>query len=169
MKHIRWSVLCSLLLVSRLDAAESITAGGTRTSTNATLGLTVVATDIDLPAGRWDVAAVSPGTVIEQGFVVPKAGPRESAAGRRMHEAAAQRQVEFARWRLQNLFGPCHDYAVSHGGTGPSARGPGHAPRRRTASLRRRRQALGAPVGRADRAPPDRSGSGEEAIAWSPR
>ena len=113
------SAVLSALLIAPLGAAEPLAAGSTRTSTNATLGLTVVATDVNLPLGRWDAVAITPAKVLEQVFVVP-AGVPVAAGGRRVQISEIDKQVEAGRWRVQAFFGALRDYAATHGGVGPN-------------------------------------------------
>lgn len=119
--YIAFSLFCSILFVSPLGAAELIIVAKTGTFTNASLGLTVVATEVDLPAGHWEVSAVAPGKVLQQVFLVPQVAPEGSAGGRRVQAVEIERRVESGRGRLQALFLACRDYATAHEGKGPAA------------------------------------------------
>jgi len=123
MKPIALSLCVSLpiLLIAPLHGAQPISVATTGTFTSPALGLSVVATEVDLPAGRWDVAAVTPGKVLEQVFVVPQAAREDMAPGRRLRAVELERRMASSRWRIQALFTACRDYAAAHEGQGPRA------------------------------------------------
>src|SRR5437879_3959227 len=70
------SALGSLLFVGSAVAA-------TQAFSNPTLGLTVVASEVDLPAGEWGVAAIAPANALDQSFLVRRGTADGGAAGRR--------------------------------------------------------------------------------------
>ena len=126
MSRLALPLLWTLLLVSTLDAADTATAGKTGSFTKAALGLTVAATEVDLPAGDWVVSAVAPPKALQQVFVVPRVAPgdgEETVPGRRMHAVKTERRIRSASDRLVALYAGIRDYATGHGGTGPSAFG----------------------------------------------
>ena len=110
------SALGSLLFVGSAVAA-------TQAFSNPTLGLTVVASEVDLPAGEWAVAAIAPANALDQAFLVRRGTADAATAGRRVQVSETDKRIESGRWQIQRLFFPCRDYAVSHGGTGPSSFG----------------------------------------------
>ena len=110
------SALGSLLFVGSAVAA-------TQAFSNPTLGLTVVASEVDLPAGEWAVAAIGPANALDQAFLVRRGTADAATAGRRVQVSETDKRIESGRWQIQRLFFPCRDYAVSHGGTGPSSFG----------------------------------------------
>jgi hypothetical protein len=110
-----------LLLVPTPYQAQSATsASTTRTFTSARLELTVVGTEIALPAGLWQVASVAPANVLDQVFVVPQTPPDETAS-RRVLAAQIQRGAESQPWPVQTFFPALQDYAGMHGGVGPNS------------------------------------------------
>lgn len=121
MRCVTAALLYGLVFVSPLRAAEVIPVGTTRTFTSGALGLTVVAAEVGLPAGRWEVSAIAPAKVLDQVFLVPRAVPEDIAGGGRVQRGNTERRVESARWPLQGLFAACRDYAATHEGKGPSA------------------------------------------------
>jgi len=127
MSRLALPLLWTLLLVSTLDAADTVTAGKTASFTKAALGLTVAATEVDIPAGDWVVSAVAPPKALEQVFVVPRVAPGEmeeaGELGRRMHAVKTERRIQSGRDHLAGLYAAIRDYAAAHGGTGPSAFG----------------------------------------------
>jgi hypothetical protein len=113
--------LVGLLLTSSPSAAQPANSATARTFTNASLGLTVVGAEIALPPGQWDVTSVAPANVLEQVFAVRLAAPDSPSAGRRVMAAQIQKNIESVHWRVQGLSWACRQYAVAHGGKGPSA------------------------------------------------
>jgi hypothetical protein len=112
------AIVCTLLLTSAPYYAQSTGLTTTRTFTHPRLGLTVVGTEIELPAGDWHVAAVTPAGALTQAFVVSRMAP-DDLPGRRARAARNENRVEEGRWRVQALYGPLLDYARSHAGVGP--------------------------------------------------
>jgi hypothetical protein len=96
--------------------AGSVTTG--RMYTDARLGLTAVETEVELPSGRWQVAAVSPATAISQAFLMATQPPDEMATGRTL-AAETKKVAASVQWRLQYLFEPLSQYAATHKGIGP--------------------------------------------------
>ena len=101
--------------------AEPIATGSTLIATAGPLQLTVAATEVELPLGRWQVVAVAPGRAVEQAHVA--GGPLDltAAAGRRVGSAQRARRVESGRWMLQSLYSPVQEYAAAQGGRGPAS------------------------------------------------
>jgi hypothetical protein len=122
-RYVVVSLLFGLDVVSPLHAADPIVAAQTTTFTSTSLGLTVVATEVNLPAGQWEVTAVAPASVLEQVFPVPQAAPEGVIAGRRVGAVETERSVDAGRGPLFALFQACRDYAVTHEGRGPDAFG----------------------------------------------
>ena len=115
------ALLAALVFAAAGPAAGAVAAGPTRAFTSPSLGLTVVATDVELPAGDWMISGVAPADVLDQAFLVPQGGEEATAAGRRVQTSAIEKRIESSRWRVQGFFPACRDYAASHGGVGPSA------------------------------------------------
>ena len=119
MRRAAVALVLALGLAAPARAAEPIAAGATSTFTHAGLGLTVVATEVALPAGQWEVSAVAPGKVLEQAFLVPDAAPEGVVAGRRMQAVMTERRIAEGRTLLYSLFIALREYASAHGGRGP--------------------------------------------------
>ncbi len=100
-------------------AIQALTASNTRTFTHARLGLTVVAADVTLPAGQWQIAATSPANALDQVFLMPRALANPGDVSRRVSAATVQRSVDSGRWRVQQFHSGIVDYARTHGGVGP--------------------------------------------------
>ena len=100
-------------------AQTSFTAATARTFTDPRLNMTVVATEIQLPLGRWQVEGLTPAAPIDQVFLVGHFQP-EDVLGRRSMLAQTERQVQGVQWRIQSLFPAITQYASTHGGVGPS-------------------------------------------------
>src|SRR5882672_5137561 len=100
-------------------AAEVVTASVTRSYTHPALGLTVVATDVELPPGPWWVAGATPDAV-RQVFLVPRAAPEGVVSGVRMHAIETEKRIATGRVRLQGLYYAAREYARTHNGNGPS-------------------------------------------------
>jgi hypothetical protein len=81
--------------------------------------MTVVATEIQLPLGRWQVEGLTPAAPIDQVFLVGHFQP-EDVLGRRSLLAQTERQVQGVQWRIQSLFPAITQYASTHGGVGPA-------------------------------------------------
>jgi hypothetical protein len=118
------SVSLAVLLISSqpLSAARpqepSTGATTTRTFTDPRLGLTVVGTEVDLPIGRWEVAAVTPPTAVDQVVLVSRLSHAE-LPGRRGLTAAMKEIAETAELRLQFVYEAISEYAAAHSGIGP--------------------------------------------------
>ena len=120
-RYIAFSLFCSFQFVSPLRAAEPIVAAKTVTFTNTSLGLTVVAAEVTLPAGHWEVSAATPRKVLEQVFLVPQVAPEGAAGGRRVQAVQRERSLEAGRRPMHPLFVACREYAAVHEGRGPDA------------------------------------------------
>jgi hypothetical protein len=122
MRRVMPAVILILALASPLRAAEPIVAAKTGTFTHGALGLTVVAAEVTLPAGHWQVSAVVPAKVLEQVYLVPEAAPEGApVAGRRMRLVETEKSIAAGRNPLFPLFFACREYAASHQGRGPDA------------------------------------------------
>ena len=111
----------ALLLIQAPNQAQTPSGVSVvRTFTHPRLDITVVATQIALPAGEWSVAAVTPATALEQLFLVAQLSP-DDMPGRRTLTAHLREMTESGQWRLQPLFGPLAQYAKTHGGVGPKS------------------------------------------------
>ena len=120
-----WTVVvvvgACLLLPPGARAVQSLTATNTRTFTDARLGLTVVAADVTLPSGQWDIGAVTPATALEQVFLMPRALAGPADVSRRVSAAQVQRSIDSGRWRVQQFYSPLVDYARTNSAIGPKA------------------------------------------------
>src|SRR5882672_8880012 len=101
-------------------AADVVAASPTRSYTHAPLGLTVVATDVELPPGQWYAAGATPDAV-RQVFLTRRAAPEGMVAGVRMHAVETEQRLAMGRMRLQGLYYASREYARTHNGNGPSA------------------------------------------------
>jgi hypothetical protein len=104
-------------ITSQAPAAAVATA---RASTDTRLGMTVVATEVELPMGHWEVAAVTPLTALDQVFVVSHLTP-EDLLGRRGFAAEMRQAAASVQLRLQFLYDPIAQYAATHNGVGPKS------------------------------------------------
>jgi hypothetical protein len=128
MRHAPTSLIAALLVVGSLlpvsgrqaqpAGAAVVSTTTTRTQTDARLGLTVAATDVELPMGQWEIAGVAPAGAIDQLYVIAHLSP-EDVLGRRSLAGQTQQLVATAQWRIQSLFEPIVHYASTHKGIGP--------------------------------------------------
>lgn len=97
-----------------------LTAATTRHFTDARLNLSVVQTEIELPRGAWQVAAVTPATAIHQVYLLSPRRPDELPGGRTI-EGQGRRIAAEAQFRFEFLFEPIAQYAATHKGIGPKS------------------------------------------------
>jgi hypothetical protein len=108
-----------LTLSPAARAVQSLAATNTRTFTDTRLGLSVVAAEVTLPAGEWDVASVSPANALEQVYLTPRALARPGDVSRRVSASQIQRSIDSGMWRVQMFHSAIVDYARTHNATGP--------------------------------------------------
>ena len=124
-RALRWAmaaILCGGLTLSPAAVAvQSLTATNTRTFADARLGLTIVAADVTLPAGQWEIGGVAPANALEQVFLAPRALTGPSDVSRRVSAAQVQRSIDSGRWRVQQFYAPLVEYARTNGAIGPKA------------------------------------------------
>ena len=113
-------ILSSAVWSITYGQGQSAALATTRSFTHPRLGITVIATDIDLPAGAWTVASASPASALGQVHLMPELPP-EIPAGRRAAAAYLEQMTEMSQFQLQELYGPIARYASTHGGVGPKA------------------------------------------------
>jgi hypothetical protein len=106
------------ILVSASFAEQSVT--GTRTYTDAKLGLTAVAGTLDLPVGgAWSLSGTDAASPLHQIQVVLSPNERKAMRGDRMRKADLARQIEEERSPAWSIFRACSEYALINNGIGP--------------------------------------------------
>ena len=107
--------------VPQAGAAPPVRAATTRISTNAPLGLTAIATEIELPPGQWGVTSVAPAGVLDQIFLTPLKSAEGATTGRRMLAAQTEKNIQSGSMNLWAYYSVIGNYARAHGGRGPAA------------------------------------------------
>jgi hypothetical protein len=95
---------------------------GTSLFHSETLGLTVVAGEVDLPAGgSWEVDPLPAGASISQIGLFRKEEKRVApAGGRRFQEVERKKRADMGRRKVSSLYGALQEFARNGDGYGPS-------------------------------------------------
>lgn len=118
-KWIVTGVVCASLLVTAAPRAQQPIAVATSRSTgSALLGLNIVAADVALPPGQWEVAGVTPANTLEQIFLTAAAGA--DPAARRIPAAEIQRNLNSGSYHVSQFYPAISAFAQTHAGIGPS-------------------------------------------------
>lgn len=120
------ALFCFLIVAFSLTPHSACPAAEVRDTSiyhSEKLGLTVVAGEVDLPAGgSWEIEALPAGAAFSQpGLFLKEKKKVAPAGGRRFQEVERKKRVDMGRRKVSALYGALHQFARDGDGYGPSS------------------------------------------------